>query len=255
MRRMSTTGEASRRRDLSNLPTNHGFRLRGVEMTRIETFTDAAFAFALTLLVISFEVPTRFDELVRRLYDIPAFAMSFALLMIFWYGHHVWSRRYGLDDLTTVFLSCVLVFTVLVYVYPLKFLAGSFFVWFAYLTGMTIPPNAPRIDADELNPMFIVYGIGFVSMSTTLVLLYAHAWRRRVELELNELERYITKCEVVSWLIVIGVGLLSITLALAVPANMFGVPGWAYALLAIVMPIFGVVTDRRIRALRESGAA
>lgn len=35
-----------------------GFRLRGLDMTRIETFTDAAFAFALTLLVISIDPPT-----------------------------------------------------------------------------------------------------------------------------------------------------------------------------------------------------
>ena len=33
-------------------PIEHGFRLRGLEMTRTEVFVDAAFAFALTLLVI-----------------------------------------------------------------------------------------------------------------------------------------------------------------------------------------------------------
>jgi len=35
-----------------------GFRLRGLQMTRIETFTDAAFAFALILLVVSLDPPT-----------------------------------------------------------------------------------------------------------------------------------------------------------------------------------------------------
>jgi uncharacterized membrane protein len=35
-----------------------GIRPRGLAMTRIETFTDAAFAFSLTLLVISMDPPT-----------------------------------------------------------------------------------------------------------------------------------------------------------------------------------------------------
>jgi hypothetical protein len=38
---------------LENLPRLGGFRLRGVEMTRLETFIDAAFAFAITMLVIA----------------------------------------------------------------------------------------------------------------------------------------------------------------------------------------------------------
>jgi hypothetical protein len=40
-----------------------GFRLRGLSTTRIEAFTDAAFAFALTLLVISFQPPESFADL------------------------------------------------------------------------------------------------------------------------------------------------------------------------------------------------
>ena len=39
--------------DLSRLPVHHGFRLRGEAVTRLETFVDAAFAFAVTLLVMA----------------------------------------------------------------------------------------------------------------------------------------------------------------------------------------------------------
>ena len=41
--------------DLDSLPRLQGFRLRGIEMTRLETFIDAAsaFAFAVTMLVIA----------------------------------------------------------------------------------------------------------------------------------------------------------------------------------------------------------
>jgi hypothetical protein len=38
---------------LDSLPRRRGFRLRGIQMTRLETFTDAAFAFAVSMLVIA----------------------------------------------------------------------------------------------------------------------------------------------------------------------------------------------------------
>src|SRR2546429_1700643 len=39
--------------DLDALPRLRGFRLRGMQMTRLETFIDAAFAFAISMLVIA----------------------------------------------------------------------------------------------------------------------------------------------------------------------------------------------------------
>src|SRR5882724_9407816 len=39
--------------NLDGLPRLRGFRLRGMEMTRLETFIDAAFAFAISMLVIA----------------------------------------------------------------------------------------------------------------------------------------------------------------------------------------------------------
>src|SRR5436309_14083854 len=40
-------------KDLDALPRLGGFRLRGMEITRLETFIDAVFAFAITMLVIA----------------------------------------------------------------------------------------------------------------------------------------------------------------------------------------------------------
>jgi hypothetical protein len=79
--------------NLGALSKIDGFRLRGLEMTRIETFTDALFAFALTLLVVSLDIPSSYGELTDALRGIPAFALSATLLMVFWSGHHTWSRR------------------------------------------------------------------------------------------------------------------------------------------------------------------
>src|SRR4051812_38244198 len=102
-----------------------GFRLRRREMTRLESFSDAVFAFALTLLVASLEVPKSFPDLVTTMRAFPAFALCFLFLTLIWNGHYKFCRCYGLDDGTARFLTCVMLFLVLFYVYPLKFLSIS----------------------------------------------------------------------------------------------------------------------------------
>ena len=99
-----------------------GFSRRGQEVLRIEGFADAVFGFALTLLVVSLEVPNNFDELLSTVQGFFAFAISGLLLYSVWFDHYRFFRRYGLKDNLTIHLSAVLLFVVLFYVYPLKFL-------------------------------------------------------------------------------------------------------------------------------------
>lgn len=129
-----------------------GFRLRGAEMTRTEAFTDAAFAFAVTLLVISIDaVPTSYREMVEALLGVPAFALSFALLLVFWHGHWEWSRRFGLEDRPSIVLSATLVFIALVYVHPLKYVSNLFMSW---LSRGTISPGVRIEGIGELYGIF-----------------------------------------------------------------------------------------------------
>jgi len=231
---------------VADLPVKKGFRLRGAEMTRIETFTDAAFAFALTLLVVSLDPPTTLTGLQAALRDVPAFLLSAVLLMMFWWGHHEWSRRFGLDDGPTVVLSSALVCTVLVYVYPLRFMFGLMMSWIGRITGLPVGSGGERIQGvEDVNRLFVIYGAGFVAMCLTLVLLNLHAWRKREELELDALERHLLRAEVGAWLIVAGAGALSIALGLLLPATWPGTPGWAYMVLPVAMPLFGRATARR----------
>src|SRR5918996_5170970 len=99
-----------------------GFSWRGEDVLRIEGLSDAVFGFALTLLVVSLEVPNTFDELLATMRGFFAFAISGYLLYLVWFDHYKFFRRYGLQDNITMNLSAVLLFVVLFYVYPLKFL-------------------------------------------------------------------------------------------------------------------------------------
>jgi Endosomal/lysosomal potassium channel TMEM175 len=82
--------------DLDSLPRLGGFRLRGIGMTRLETFIDAAFAFAITMLVIAAQqIPDDIETLLAAFKNVPAFVASIVVLGIFWRGHWLWSWRYG----------------------------------------------------------------------------------------------------------------------------------------------------------------
>ena len=226
-----------------------GFRKRGTEVTRVEAFVDAAFAFAVTLLVISVDaIPESREQLIDALKGVPAFAVSFAMIAWFWYGHASYTRRYGLDDMASILLSLLLVFLVLVFVYPLKVMYASFFQWASagFLTAKY------RLEsAQDLRFVFVVFGIAFGSMGGVLALLNAHAWRRRDALGLDAEERISTRLYGLSWWFVPAVAALSILTALFVPtidgmAWTNGAAGMLYALLGVQGPVLAWY-ERRLR--------
>jgi uncharacterized membrane protein len=179
-----------------------GFRLRGREVSRLESFSDAVFGFALTLLVVSLDVPKSFDDLVTTMRGFPAFAICFLLLALIWNGHYKFCRRYGLDDGTTRFLTCVLLFLVLFYVYPLKFLFNI------SITGLLFGVGLPaQMSGARFSILLVIYGLGFAAVYAASVLLYVYAWRLRGALALSELEKFDTRYLILRLSIVVVVGL------------------------------------------------
>src|SRR6266481_6132403 len=175
--------------DLDQLPKLRGFRLRGIEMTRLETFIDAAFAFTITILVIApQQVPDNIDALLAAFRNVPAFVTSVLVIGIFWRGHWLWSRRYGLEDGPSIFISWALVVTILIYVYPLRVLFSS--LWF-YLSGGLVGQTFRVHSEDQARAIFSLFAIGFIALSMEILLLNFHAWRLRQPLRLNEREQLI----------------------------------------------------------------
>src|SRR5438874_2645463 len=179
-----------------------GFRLRGRDVTRLESFSDAVFGFALTLLVVSFDVPKSFNDLMMTMRGFPAFAICFLFLALIWNGHYKFCRRYGLDDGTARFLTCVMLFLVLFYVYPLKFLFNLSIT--SLILGATPPVH---MTGSQFSTLLVIYGVGFAAVYAFAALLYVHAYRLRQELELSELERFDTRYQIFRLLTLVFVGL------------------------------------------------
>lgn len=229
--------------ELDGLMVEGQFRQRGMEVTRLDTFVDAAFAFVLTLLVISFdEIPANYPEMLEAAKRIPGFAASFAVLMMFWLQHRRWSRRYGLESFKTIVQSLTLIFVVLVYVYPLRMIFEGMF---ANLSGGLLPTSYQIENYNELRMIFVFYSVGFLAMSLLVSQLYRTAMNSSESLALNQIELRKTRVAMHTWLLAAGFALASILVALAAPDTWVQAAGYMYFALIAAMRIPSLLDRRR----------
>jgi uncharacterized membrane protein len=225
---------------------------RSRAVTRLDTFTDAAFAFAVTMLAISIdEIPSSYPELIMALKGAPAFIISFAMLLLYWRAHQNWSERYGLDDLPSVLLTAALIVIVMIYVYPLKIMFGA--AMDAISSGW-LPSNFDIDSAGQFRVVTTIFSVGFASLSGIIAALYLHAWRKREELGMSGPESFDTAAESLAWAIVAGWGVLSILLAWTLSREWVPLAVWIYCGLAVFGPAFDFF-QRRVARKRFGSAA
>jgi len=232
---------------------NKKFRWRSHDVSRIEGLSDAVFGFAVTLLVVSLEVPKTFGELMAAMRGFGAFAVCFVLLIVVWFNQYKFFRRYGLQDNKTVVLNAALLFVVLFYVYPLKFVF-TFLV--SIFTGQQAQVRLPNgavesmvENADQVATLMIVFGVGYIAVFGLFVLLYRHAYGKREQLGLNELEVFDTRTDIRESLLNVGIGAVSVTLAAVGRGRLAAISGMTYMLTPVVMMTHGMLSGRRRRVI------
>jgi uncharacterized membrane protein len=218
------------------------------EVTRIEGFSDAVFAFSLTLLVVALEVPKDMAHLMELVRNSVPFGLMFAMVCWIWYEHNKFFRRYGLQDAWTATLNSLLLFVVLFYVYPLKFLT---MLIVGPLIGASELPKAGTLD--DARTLLILYSSGMVSIFGTFALLYRHARSKHEELALTQAEQIELKFEMRAHLLSMSLGVVSIAMVLiARPLVPYG--GFIYFLMGPLHGWNGWMQGRAMRQFEAAGA-
>jgi hypothetical protein len=223
------------------------FRVRGKDISRVEGLSDAVFGFAITLLVVSLEVPKTATEVLHAMRGFFAFALTFSILFAVWRMQFTFFRRYGLEDRTTVSLTGVLLFVILFFIYPLKYIFGTMvdrILLHAGLPGMT---NVESLGGSGFELLYIAFGLGWTAVLGVFLLLYRHADRKREELDLSPLE--IVDTEQAMWRCKVSIipGVIAVLMNLIIYLRPALQEPVAYVGVAVLVPVMIVIRRRRNR--------
>ncbi|MFK8005971.1 MAG: TMEM175 family protein [Saprospiraceae bacterium] len=204
--------------NLNNLPVQNHFRLRGVNGTRMDGLSDGVFALAIAILLISSSVPSNYQELTQFVFDIIPF--SICILFVYWIWNSLsnFNIRYGMEDPRTSFLKMCLLFFVLFYVYPLKFLMSWQVKYFTAIFSGNLSESYQELNSmipfTKLPELMVIYGAGFILIYTITYFLHRRAYQHREALQLNEREILETQFSMRHYFATGSVGVISVFLAI-----------------------------------------
>lgn len=212
---------------------------RPTEGKRLDAFVDAAFAFAVSLLIIAGGNPlASFDDLMLALLRIPAFLAGFALIVLFWLAHRTWGAMEPRRDATATMLSLAIVFMVLVFVFPLRVLIESAA---HFISRGALPGEGLIRTLEQLGWTYFIYGLGFSILSALFALLF----RGAVGSVAPE-RREAAQDWAATWTLACGTGVLSGIVALSpILAVAPYAPGLTYWLIPLGILVMGQINRRR----------
>jgi uncharacterized membrane protein len=231
------------------------FRWRGGEISRIEGISDGVFAITITLLIVTASSSESFYNIWLMVRDLPAFFISFIIIIYAWFEHYRFFRRYGLEDGKTVILNSLFLFIIMILAYPLKFLTT--FLWHVIIGVDTSSLfSIPDISSTTLTEksqriyMMYFYSISVFGVFSVIFLMHLNAYRLRNKLELDVFETMITKFTINHHIITLTVTMTSI-IVLMITSNP-GVSGIVYFLMpAIHIPV-GFAERKAFNKLEKS---
>lgn len=229
--------------------STNGFKYRGINGSRFETFTDIIFGFSITLLVISSEVPKTYVELQASMYSFFGFIFCALLLFSIWNDHKIFFLRYGLEDKKTIRLNFLLVFVLLYYIYPMKYLFSyigtALFVKIKLSLGdhsdglqlALAKLKQANVETDQWSDIMLLFGFGLLAIYVIFILLYINAKNKKDELKLSIIEVYNTHTAIQEYFILVSITLLSIVMVSVFTRNGFIYSSLTYLLIPIALVI------------------
>jgi len=222
-------------------------------VSRLEGLSDAVFALCLTLLFLTDGELFTASEVETAMWRLVPFAACFAILVMIWHDHYLFFRRYGLRDGWTRFLNALLLFLVLAYVHPLR--------WIFLLLAELFFGIESEVSYDRPVRVMTVYSAGFAAVYTSFALLYRHAYRMREELQLDPLEQHVTRQHRSEKQIVAAFGAASVAVSLSdyvLPvewATAQSAAGWMYFAIGPLLATHAILWQRARERLRVDIAA
>jgi uncharacterized membrane protein len=225
-------------RDFHPLKGEADFRWRGGDPTRVEALSDMVFAFALTLLVVSADPPQSSAELYAQLWGFPGFAAAFVMLLVLWHAHYIFFRRYALADAWTTALNAALLFLILFFVYPLKYLATMLS---RFIESAVAGAAAAPMSVQEAQGALILLSTAYAAVFLVFFLLYGHALRHADRLELNDRERALTRFSFYEPLVHVTVATSVAVAAALLPVRFAPWAGFLYFFIGPALGVLGVL--------------
>jgi len=167
--------------------------------------------------------------------------------VLIWYEHNIYFRRYGLNTLFILYCNTALLFVILMYVYPLKFLANYLVDG---LVGLNTPApaddvlNIPVLVQGQIATLMVVYGLGYVAIRAIILLLYGYAYSKRAALELNAVERFDTLETIQGQAIRLSVGCAAVLVAGLGGSKAALASGLLFTSHFLILPVFHTIKGR-----------
>ncbi len=203
---------------------------RSVGKKRLDAFVDGAFAFSATLLAVGNAPAMKsFDDVIMRFAHVPAFGLSLLVIMSFWWAHRQYGNTVVQDDSISNAVSIFIMFLVMIFVFPLGFLAESFLHW---LSDGILP--GVGLNAAQMEDIYLLFGAGFILLSAAYAFLYSYALYGRINGRIAAILLPSTKVRFRNWILCILTGFISIIAAQLAPIeSLIWLPMLPYAILII----------------------
>ena len=150
-----------------------------------------------------------------------------------------------------------MLFVVLFYVYPLKFLFSSLVERLTGGHGEVRLSNGnveAVIEPDQVASLMIIFSVGYLAVFAVFFFLFWHAYRKRKELQLNEFEIFDTRDSLQEMALNCGVAVLSLAVVILGGSKYAGLAGFVYMLIGVAMGVNGKIMGKRRRRMEKQFA-
>lgn len=225
--------------------------IRGYEIYRIEALSDAVFAFTVSLLIMSLEVPKTFTELKHIMLQFFPFLATVSLVFFFWYLQNKYFRCYGLNDTKVIVLNLGLLVLMLFYVYPLKFLFSLLLGFLFHINYFeeVVAKGETVIQQEEFPLLILFFSLGYAVIWFIFFSLYRYALNLKQKLELRTYERVVLKSQKRDALMQVFIGLLGMFFAFI---NLPVVSGVCFLLIPVWLLLNHFIEKRQMNVAHQT---